>query len=310
MWKFLCLVSGLVCACGVSGGSESSFLAALPSGQTLEISAPDGGTAAQLEGSASVGTAQLYVLTRQTTEAVNGLVGGVLETLGAIAAMPPSAVSADSAAWGPFSDALSPVAWRVAVSQLGPGQHSFQLDIRPKNGTDADFQPFLQGASQGASPNGPSQGTFSVDLGVAQRLDPVGNPNVGQIVASWNVQTSGREVHVDLAGVQRPSGPSASADVSAVLYPDGSGALAFDANTSLVANGTALEVGRVGSRWIPTGAGRADAEVSQADGGWGVGLTECWDASFDDVYVRAETSTGDGGSEGNPSACVFANSLL
>ena len=234
MWKCLCLLSGLVCACGVSGGSESSFLAALPSRQTLEISAPDGGAVGQLQGPAPAETAQLYVLTRQTTDAVNDLVGGVLETLGAIAAMPPSAVSADSAAWGPFSDTLSPVAWRLAVSQLAPGQHSFQLDIRSKTGTDADFQPFLQGASQGASPNGPSQGTFSVDLGVAQRLDPVGNPNVGQIVASWNVQTGGREVHVDLAGVHGPSGPSANADVGAVLYPDGSGALAFDANTSLV----------------------------------------------------------------------------
>ena len=80
--------------------------------------------------------------------------------------------------------------------------------------------------------------------------------------------------------------------------------------TPVSSNGTAIEVGRVGSRWISNGAGRADAEVNQADGGWGVGLTECWDASFDRVYLRAETSTGDGGSEGNPSACVFANSLL
>ncbi len=310
MWKRFCLLTSLVCACGTNDNSNSSFLGALPSRQTLEVSVPDGGTATPPRGSAPVEPAQLYVLTRQTTDTVNGLVGGVLDTLGKIAANPPSAVSADSAAWGPFSEALSPVAWRLAITQVGPGQHSFQLDVRPKAGTDADFQPFLQGASQGAGQNGPSQGTFSVDLGVAQRLDPVGNPDVGQVVASWNVETSGREVHVGLAGVHGPSGLSANAAVGAALFPDGSGALTFDADTTLVASGNVVEVGQVASQWVATGAGRADAEVQQADGGWGVGLTQCWNTSFDSVYVRAETSGGDGGTEGNPSACVFANSLL
>jgi hypothetical protein len=310
MWKRLCLLGSLVCACGAADRPESSFLAALPSRQTLEVSAPDGGTAAQLQGSPPVETAQLYALTRQTTAAVNGLVGGVLDTLGAMARTPPSAVSPDSAEWGPFTDALSPVAWRLDISQLGPGQHAFQLEIRPKAGADAEFQPFLQGTSEGSGQDGPSLGTFSVDLGLAQRLDPVGNPNVGQIFASWSAQTNGREVHVILAGVHAPSEPPATADVGAVLFPDGSGVLAFDANTNLVASGKVVEVGRVGSHWIATGAGRADAEVHQVDGGWDARLTECWNASFDRVYLRAETSVGDGGTEGDPSACVFADPLL
>jgi hypothetical protein len=310
MWKRLGLLGSLLCACGVADGPKSSFLAALPARQTLEVSPPVSGTAAQLQGAGPVETAQLYVLTRQTTSAVNGLVGGVLDTLGAIARTPPSAVTPESVAWGPFGDALSPVAWRLAVSRLGPGQQAFLLEIRPKTGADVEFQPFLQGASEGSSQDGPSLGTFSVNLGLAERLDPVGNPNVGQIVASWNAQSNGREVHVVLAGVHAPSEPPASADVSAVLYPDGSGALAFDADATLLVSGDVVEVGRVGSHWVPTGAGRADAEVHQLDGGWGAQLTECWNSSFDRVYVRAETSAGDGGTEGNPAACVFADPLM
>ena len=205
MWKHLCLLGSFVCGCGVASQPESSFRTALPSRQTLEVMAPDGGTTAQPQGSASTDTAQLYILTRQTTASVNGLVGGVLDTLGAVASTPPAAVSPNSAAWGPFSDALSPVVWRLTVTQLGPGQHAFLLAIGPKTGTDEDFQTFLQGASSGAE-TGPSGGTFSVDLGLAQQLDPVGNPNVGQIVAAWNVQAAGREVHVTLAGsMRRPS---------------------------------------------------------------------------------------------------------
>jgi hypothetical protein len=304
MRKQLCLLGSLLCACSSTDKPEAPFLAALPTRQTVEVLAPDAGVSPQGD------TAELYILTRQTTVAVNGLVGGVLDTLGNVASNPPTTVSPDGATWGPFSDALSPVVWRLAVLQLGPGQHSFLLEIRPKAGTDGDFQTFLQGASQGSNPGGPNMGTFSVDLGLAQQLDPVANPDVGQVVAAWNAQPTGREVHVALAGVHAPSLPPASADIGSVLFPDGSGALSFDANTTLVVGSDVVNVERVGSHWVASGAGRADAEVHQADGGWGVQLTECWNSSFDSVYVRAENSTGDGGTEGVPSACVFAVPLL
>jgi hypothetical protein len=309
MWKRVSLLVSVVSACGAADGPGSSLVQALPSRQTLEVTAPRGGAAAQRQGLAGSETAQLYVLTRQTTGSVNGLVGGVLDTLGAIARTPPSAVGPDGAAWGPFTDALSPVAWRLGIVRLGPAQHAFHLEIRPKAASDSDFRTFLQGASEGAGQDGPSQGTFSVDLGLAQSLDPVANPNVGQIVASWGVQPDHREVHVVLAGVHAPSKPPASADIGAVLFPDGSGALAFDANANLVSNGDVLSVGRVGSHWMATGAGRADAELHQADGDSGARLTECWDTSFDRVYFRAQTSGGDGGTEGDPAACVFADPL-
>jgi|GEM_PF-3993831 len=309
MWKRVCLLGSLLCACGVAERPESSFLGALPSTQTLEVLAPDAGAPPQSRGTSPVETAQLYVLTRATTASVNGLVGGVLDTVGSISRNPPSAVGPDRAAWGPISDSLSPVAWRLAISRVGPGQYAFQLAVRPKDGGDGDFQPFLQGTSQGASPGGPSVGTFSVDLGVAQKVDPVGNPNVGQIVASWQLQTGAREVHVVLQGVHGPNASPTSADVVSVLFPDSSGALVFDASASLLANGQVVQVGRVGSHWVGTGAGRADAEVHPLDGGEGAQLTECWNANFETVYARAETSTGDGGTAGDSSACVFANPL-
>jgi len=309
MRKCLFSMMSLVCACGAATQPESAMLAALPSRQTLAVSAPSGDTAAQPQGSATEETAQLYVLTRQTISDVNGLLSGVLGNLEAITKTPPSAVGPDGAAWGPLSDALSPVAWRLVINRLAPDQHAFQLDIRPKDGTDADFQPFLQGASEGTSQDIPGQGTFSVDLTVAQTLDPVGNPNVGQVVASWAVLPDRREVHVALAGVHAPTAPAVTADVGAVLFPDGTGALSFDASASLSAGGAVLDVGRVGSRWVSSGAGRADAEVHRLDGGLGVQLTECWNTSFDQVYVRGETSSGDGGTAGDPAACVFADAL-
>jgi hypothetical protein len=311
MWKRVSLLVSLVSGCGVGGVSEQSFRQALPSRQALEVSVPAGGGSAGLRaGSAAlVGErAGLYVLTRETIARVNGQVGSVLDTLGSIAQNHPTAVGPDSARWGPFTDALSPVAWQLVVQQLGPANYAFQLQLRPKAAADAAFQPFLQGLSEGVGPAAESQGTFSVDLALAHQLDPVGNPLDGQMVAGWRAQTDSREVHLHLAGVHAPADPPASADVGAVLLPDGSGAVVLEANANLIGTADALEVGRVGSRWNATGAGRADAEIHEVDGGAGAAVTECWDTSFDRVYFRAETADG-GSTEGEASACVFAEPL-
>ena len=275
----------------------------------MSLSVPAVGAQAALRaGSAALGgeTAGLYVLTRQTAARVNGEVGSVLDTLGSIASSQPAAVGTSSARWGPFADALSPVAWQLVVQQVESSAYAFQLQIRPKAGSDADFQPFLQGASEGVNTDGPSQGTFSVDLGVAHELDPVGNPLDGQIVAAWNAQPAAREVHLHLAGVHAAMEPPATADVGAVFFVDGSGAVRLEADANLVGTPDGLDVGRVVSLWKATGAGSADAELRQADGGADTRVTECWDASFGLIYFRAETADG-GTTGGDATGCVFAD---
>ena len=316
MWRgrwfalFICTVG---CGGGfVSTGSTQSFLTGLPSRQTLEVIAPSSHAPAALSerSRALIGeTASLYVLTRQMTGQVNGFVGGALDTLGAISRTPPAAVGPDSAAWGPLTDALSPVAGRLVVVRVAPGAHIFRLDLRPKSGGDADFQPFLQGTSTGAAPGGPTQGSFSVDLDLAHRLDPVANPGEGHVVAGWEVARDHRVVQVHLGEVHVADDPPASADIASVMRADGSGALVFDAQANLIGGPDSAEAGQVRSRWLPTGAGRADVEAHGGEAADGVVLTECWDASFGRVYANATTPDGGIGSEGEASACVFSEPL-
>lgn len=94
-----------------------------------------------------------------------------------------------------------------------------------------------------------------------------------------------------------------------MLSADGSGALAFDVEGNLVGGTGALEAGQVGSRWNAAGAGRADAEVHGGDSGAGGLLTECWDASFARVFLRGMGGDGSVTTEGEESACVFAEPL-
>jgi hypothetical protein len=243
------------------------------------------------------------------TAQVNGLVGGPLDTLGHITATPPAAVSPDSAVWGPFSEALSPVAARLVVTRVAPGAHRFVLQLRPKSGQDGDFESFLDGASTGAAPGGPSQGSFALDLDLAHRLDPVGSPAEGRIVAGWALTPGGRQIQVHLDAVHAGSEPGTTADVLSIVGADGSGALAFDAEANLVGGPGALETGRVGSRWNPSGAGRADVEVHGGDAEDGGQVIECWDASFGRVYAQGVSPDGGVALEGDPSACAFSEPL-
>jgi hypothetical protein len=306
----------MLVACAGCGGtapvSSDSFLTALPSRQTLEVTAPtDHAPAALARSSASAPaeTASLYVLTRQMTAQVNGIVGGALDTLGDISRTPPAAVSEQSAVWGPFSEPLSPVAARLVITRVAPGAHRFVLELRPRAGQDSDFAPFLQGASTGAAPGGPSQGTLALDLDLAHRLDPVANAMEGQVTAAWTVVPTGRQIQVHLGAVHAGDAPGATADILSSLLADDSGSLVFDASANLVGGPDALETGKVDSRWIPSGAGRADVEVHGGDALDGGELTECWDASFDRVYAQGVSPDGGVGSEGDPSACVFSEPL-
>jgi len=313
MWRGLFLTLVVCAGCGGTvPASSESFLTALPSRQTLEVTAPTARAPAALAASSESAlgeTASLYVLTRQMTAQVNGIVGGALDTLGDIARTPPAAISNDSAVWGPFTQPLSPVAARLLVTRVAPGSHRFVLQLRPRSGQDDDFEPFLEGASTGAEPGGPSQGTLSLDLALAHRLDPVANAVEGHVIAGWTVVPAGRQVQVHLGEVHVGTDPTTTADILSSLLADGSGSLIFDAEANLVGGPEALEVGKVGSRWNPTGAGRADVEVQGGDAADGGQITECWDASFVRVYAQGVSPDGGAGSEGDPAACAFSEPL-
>jgi hypothetical protein len=304
-----------VCAVGCGGGgtgSTESFLAGLPSRQTLEVTAPNAvAPAALTTGSAEVlgQTADLYVVTRKATADVNGIVGGALETLDTIAHSPPAAVGPDVAAWGPLTAPLSPVAGRLVVQRVGPGAFTFRLDLRPRTAADSAFETFLQGATTGASTSGPGQGSFSADLSLAHRLDPVANPSDGRLVAGWAVGPSERDVRVHLADLQGGSELPSAAELGSVLRGDGSGELSVDVQANLVGDPAVLESGQIRSRWAPSGAGRADVQVHGGDAPDGGQITECWDASFDRVYAQGTTPDGGVASEGDVTACAFSEPL-
>jgi hypothetical protein len=137
----------------------------------------------------------------------------------------------------------------------------------------------------------------------------VANAVEGRLVAGWTVVPDARQVQVHLGEVHTGSGPTTTADVLSSLRGDGSGSLVFDADADLVGDTAALEAGKVGSRWTPSGAGRADVELHGGDAEGGARITECWNDGFARVYAQGVSPDGGVGSDGDPAACVFAEPL-
>ena len=104
------------------------------------------------------------------------------------------------------------------------------------------------------------------------------------------------------------SGQPASADYAYNEKADGGGDMVFDVNVN--AGGTSLlETLTLRSRWLATGAGRADARIAGGDlGQLQVTASECWDTSFGRVFYKDSNNFAP--TEGVESSCAFATQDL
>src|SRR5262245_20617043 len=114
------IASVLTAACGVDRADQ--FRRGVPQANDVKINVP--GTAGQ----ALSGTAQrrdalegqradFYVLTRVVTLVINGGTVAVLGLVKAITDHPPTTLNANTAVWGPHTEALSPNTYKFTVTK-------------------------------------------------------------------------------------------------------------------------------------------------------------------------------------------------
>jgi hypothetical protein len=315
-------LAAVLVAAGCGGGEspEEAFRAALPP-EGLRMTVP-GGEAAALAvpgmlsagpgvlSSALVGqTAELYALTRRTSDGLNGMVGGILASIWGIARQPPSAVGPDAAVWGPFTPVLSPATFRLVVERR-PDRLVFHLDARPKGAGDDAFRPVAAGGPDPAAPPERAAGEFAVDLSLLHTLDPVGHPLAGAMGVRHDLGPGGGSIAVHLQDLAGPGEPPLTADYRYALGPGGEGVFRFAAHADLLGGPEQLEDGLIVSRWTPAGAGRADARVTGGDAGAGADASECWDDLFARVWFAFGPSQEPPVEEGDPSRCAFAEPLV
>jgi hypothetical protein len=269
---------------------------AIPTANQVSIKLPE--TSARSLGQ----LASWYVATRDVTRMFNGGSAWVLVMIHTIVQFPVTTVADDIMTWGPWSDALSPAEYKLEVTVVGDGTFAYTLSGRSKAETTARFEAVIDGTADPRAGELKGSGEFLIDFDAARRINPVdGGDAKGSIDASYDLAAR----HLDLVLASSDAlGQPVAASYAYNEAADGGGDMVFDIHGD-VDGGAALESLTLRSRWLATGAGRADARIAGGDlGGVKATASECWSTAFKRVFYT--DSIGFTPTEGAETACAFA----
>jgi hypothetical protein len=268
--------------------------------------APDSGGALTAEGGGGARTSALlgqkadtYTLTRVVTAVVNGGTWAVLSLVRTVVGYPATTVDklAQTAVWGPYTDALSPNTWKLTVKRLEAQKYQWTFEGRAKTEDDSAFRKIITGThtavvdAQGEHLEGFGSGSFTIDWDKAAEL-PEHDKNVGVAAFTYSRKTTDAVVtiDVDFTGIQDDK----TLEIFNAKYrysstPGAGGSLRYaedkDNSPEPGNTGTAKEHFTIQSRWTEDGTGRCDLQDAGGDLGAVVGqANECWDSNFKSVY--------------------------
>jgi hypothetical protein len=287
-------------ACAPKGDDTTdadAFRSALPTADRVKLDTPGGASAGsttaslspsvklQGDGTSPSGTAEFYQLTRTLFDGVNVGTAAVLDIVWTIAQFPPTSTQGDTYTWGPWNDSLSPAEWQLVVTQTSPDVFDYVLEGRPRNTTDA-FTSTLHGTGFGKASDKYGAGNFAIDWDAANKLDPDrlgASTEDGTVSIVYDLTTAPGTIEAKVVH----SLTAQSFDVTTTREGDQSGLVDLTAHTdiSTPADGLFEDV-TMKSRWLASGAGRADVTMS---GGslasiGTVKASECWSSTFAETY--------------------------
>jgi hypothetical protein len=257
--------------------------------------------------SASTSYAKYYQFTRNVNDAVDLVTAVVLGSVWLVVHTPPAIVDAKHAVWGPGQgDALSPVVWRLTVTEIAQGDFDYQLDGRPKDSlAESDYLAVLKGHGHGRAHPEHRDGWFSIDNDAAKKLDSMRNRDNGTVKITHTLHAMPAAISVQI----RPTANPTWTDIDVTHNADKSGAVDISAYGDIeeIKDGI-LEDIVMHSRWAPTGAGRADVAVSGGNMPSLVKASECWGSSFVRTYYADSVSYQP--TEGDAATCAFAHAAF
>jgi hypothetical protein len=291
--RFLACCFLVGCTAG-SGGFED----AVPNRSLLTLHVPE----AKPLGTSSLNQALLgeratfYTVTRQTTSDFNNGLGGFLAGIQSIVTQPPSQESGPHAVWGPTNDALATSNYRFEAEKTAPGSFNYAFSAKLKSEPDTAWQMVVQGAGHRVD-DAHALGEIHVHNDLARRYDDTNHADQNYAIHfDSTVDPRVVDIYFDKAGI-------ADAEYHYTEAHDGSGSFQFSHLEDLDGDGT-LETLAIVSRWLASGAGRADvvAKGGSLTGQMGMmGMTECWDASFGRTFYAENGNVV----EGDPATCAY-----
>lgn len=308
--KRLTLCASALCsltlACKPQGGVDE-IRSALPTAEAVSVKVPDGAAARALGEMAT-----FYTFTRQVSRDLNGGAAWTLILVRTIVSFPVTSIEGDTYIWGPWHEALSPSQYRLTVIQNSAGAYAWSLEgRRVADGDAAAYESVIAGVAEPGRPHR-GAGTIVMDFDTAERLDPAGNDGEGRLEVEYDLETDPASIGMDYTRTAVGGGGAPAEATAHYEYREassGAGDFVFAIHGDLDDTGSAAEDAQVRSRWLPTGAGRADIRISAGDLGAQVLIgSECWDSSFARVYWS--DSLGWAPTEGDAAACAFDQAAM
>lgn len=294
-------------ACVKQDEAPQNIDKALPTADQVSIKLPQS-AARTIDGNAVGQLATWYVTTRDVTRMFNGGSAWVLTLVHAIVQFPSTSTSGNTVTWGPWSDALNPAEYKLDVKVIGDGTYAYTLSGRSKTKASAAFEVVVDGIADPRAGELKGSGEFLIDFDAGKRVNPVDS---GDAKGSVDVRYNLAQRHLDLTVMSTDDqGKPVSADYAYNDTADGAGNMMFDVSSDFAGSATSLkETLTLRSRWLATGAGRADARIGGGDFGIAqITASECWNTMFNRVFYKDSLSLAP--VEGAETACAFATQDL
>ncbi len=322
MLKKLAIALTLMIAATACGRAQQ-FASAVPTKDQVRMNVP-----ANNQALAAGDQSELYLATLGISTSVNGGVLWVFDVIEAILGMPPTTLDEDQAVWGPSEPrGLERLSYRFTVNRVEEGHYTYKLESRLKENTEeSDFVIVFDGeAFPGDDDRG--TGTLNWHLGSRRNLVIADCDLIGEIHVEYDTTTEPRMLDVVFEGVADECKGEEPTDAHYIYTEaeDASGTMdfAFRKNVHKVEEAKPLEeTFAVRSRWLATGQGRSDVQLSEGEipadlatyipgtTADSVEIVECWS----DVFVVDYTDTNPDELEphlnheesGDAALCAFA----
>jgi hypothetical protein len=292
-----------LCACGNYSNDDLDFQLALPEQSDIEAKMQLSVTRAD--------SAEYYRDTRSAIATFNAMVEKLTGLIDVVRGNVPSSRNGDERIWGPWpADQLG---WQIRVVMRRSAVSStvlhvdYDVQVRPQGSDDSAWADFLTGwyeSSSGDTRAGQGEIQLLVgnarDAGFPLDADP-GLAELVRVDIAYN--HASYPISETLYIEKLPTLATTSGRLDYLQNEDGSGRLSFDWAGKSDA-GTAITA-RMDSRWIGSGAGRADLTADLTPNRTGVETTlgiDCWGT---DTVATYSYRIGGDPFAGDQTSCLF-----
>jgi hypothetical protein len=293
-------------ACGNYSNEDLDFQLALPEQGDLQAKLPQALT--------TDASSEYYKLTRQVVTTFNGWATALVSLVDRVRSNSPTSRNGAERIWGPFADDNHP-GWQIQVVMVrsanpsvpAPGfVISYSIQLRNATESGSTFFDFMTGDYQ--SSGSARQGDGHMHLFVQTARD-AGYPaddfgDLKQLDLDYYTLDYPITVHMVIQNVDAAT--NRGAEYTYTENADGSGTLVFTLTADAVPDAPSTADIKFTSRWLGSGAGRADAYLAGPTGNTAVG-TDCWGTDTAADYVWRWNDQGDSGSA---DLCVFTDPIF